>query len=159
MVDVIAVVTSPTKHPQRARAGPRDYYTVMHMADPSTHDSTQRSTAPNNSSKFGKFTSATQVEIFRPFKLSLPAAERGDVVLLRNFVVKSRNGNSYLLSGQASAWMVWRWSDDSPKPVEERKGPPVEFGDEERTKAKELRTWWQEAVFAEEKAGPNESKL
>jgi len=145
-VDVLAVVTDTAKQPTRASAGPRDYYTIFKVVDYSLASS-----------------SATRVEVYRPWKATLPVASVGDVILLRAFAIKSRKREPYLLSTDASAWCVWRYEkpipDDGPDangPVglretgssvgeaqEETKGPPVELGDEERERALQLRRWWQ----------------
>ncbi|KAK5728623.1 hypothetical protein LTR15_001760 [Elasticomyces elasticus] len=144
-VDVLVVVTDSTKAPERAKGGPRDYYTIFRVAD--------LSQAENDN---------VRVEVFRPWKATLPIANTGDVILLRAFSVKSRKREAYLLSTDASAWCVWRYGDaaasieNSSRPVwarkslegradgmhEEIKGPPVELGDEERRHASVLREWW-----------------
>ncbi|KAK0286654.1 hypothetical protein LTR35_002015 [Friedmanniomyces endolithicus] len=144
-VDVLAVVTDSTKAPERAKGGPRDYYTIMRIVDTSQ---------PSNGS--------IRVEVFRPWKAVLPVADVGDVVLLRAFSVKSKKRRAYLLSTDASSWCVWRYGDtklgddNGSKPVwarrsvdgrpdgmrEEIKGPPVELGEEERRHAGVLREWW-----------------
>jgi len=67
-VDVLAVVTDTSKEPTRALAGPRDYYTIFKVADYSLASS-----------------SATRVEVYRPWKATLPVASVGDVILLRAF--------------------------------------------------------------------------
>lgn len=148
VVDVLAVVTDLTKEPERAKGGPRDYYTVFRITDPSMTSSQVR------------------VEVFRPWKAVLPAAAAGDVVLLRAFVVKSKKRQSYLLSTDTSGWCVWRFAElgegvahhddtNSEKPAwarrrshsdvrEEIKGPPVEYGNAEKEQAKKLRDWWLE---------------
>ncbi|KAK5201318.1 hypothetical protein LTR16_003090, partial [Cryomyces antarcticus] len=51
-----------------------------------------------------------RVQIFRPWKASLPTAAVGDAVLLRNFAVKSRHHEPFLLSAESSAWCVWRYN-------------------------------------------------
>ncbi|KAK5133922.1 hypothetical protein LTR08_007151 [Meristemomyces frigidus] len=144
-IDVLAVVTNKTKAPERARIGPKDYFTCFHIADGSLSAG-----------------SDAMVEVFRPWKATLPIAEVGDVVLLRAFAVKSRDREPYLLSTDASAWCVWRFvdaevaGDNEGRPAwarkrsssmsagvrEEAKGPPVELGDEERQHARTLRQWW-----------------
>jgi hypothetical protein len=113
-------------------------------------------------------TADVRVEVYRPWKAVLPAAEVGDVVLLRSFVVKSKKRQAYLLSTDTSAWCVWRFAEhskatarggtavgDDGKPVwarrmshievrEEVKGPPVEYGVAEKEQARKLRDWWVE---------------
>ena len=145
-VDVFAVVTDQTKEPSRAKSGPRDYFTIFRVAD---------SSLPTQTS--------VRVEVFRPWMATLPVAQVGDVILLREFVVKSRKRQAYLLSTDASAWCVWRHldttiaSDNGNKPVwarkassgdagavrEEVKGPPIELAGEEREHARQLRQWWE----------------
>ena len=145
-VDIFAVVTDQTKEAARAKAGPRDYFTVFHISDASLPSQMD-----------------TRVEVFRPWMATLPVAQTGDVILLRDFAVKSRKRQAYLLSTDSSAWCVWRYqdaakvSDDVQKPVwarkagvedgsairEEIKGPPVELGEEEREHARHLRVWWE----------------
>ena len=148
-VDVLAVVTENTTDPLRAKAGPKDYYTLFRIADSSLAPQTD-----------------LRVEVFRPYKNTLPAAKQGDVVLLRAFAVKSRKRQPYLLSSDASAWCVFRYpipsnkadgkggkrkpkwalrsgEEDGEDVSEEMKGPPVEFGEEERRHARDLREWWE----------------
>ena len=145
-VDVFAVVFDETKEPARARAGPRDFFTIFRVCDTSL-------SAPFS----------TRVEIFRPWLATLPVAQVGDIVLLRAFAVKSRKRQAYLLSTDASSWCVWRHGDSAMSQDnkdkliwaqkgsgtsgtavrEEIKGPPVEMGEEERKHAQSLREWWQ----------------
>ncbi|KAK3704653.1 hypothetical protein LTR37_013752 [Vermiconidia calcicola] len=152
-VDTFAVITSQTKEPTRAKGGPRDYYTIFRIGDISV-----------------PFPGSVRVEIFRPWKATLPVAQVGDIILLRAFTAKSRKRQAFLLSTDASAWCVWRYQDQAAtmenarKPVwarkagsedlgavrEEIKGPPVELGEEEREQAKRLRLWWQEHVDIED---------
>ncbi|KAK4565757.1 hypothetical protein LTR86_003606 [Recurvomyces mirabilis] len=147
-VDVLAVAADSTKAPERAKGGPRDYYTIFCVMDTSLDSNT-----------------AVRVEVFRPWKAVLPVAEIGDVILLRSFVIKSRKRQPYLLSTDASAWCVWRYAEghkemgEDTRPVwaqrhseshtgevrEEIKGPPVELGAEERRHADALRNWWMTA--------------
>ncbi|GME66320.1 Telomere end binding protein [Neofusicoccum parvum] len=91
-VDVLAVCTRPSKSPVRASAGPRDYHTLFSITDPSL---------PNAAS--------VRVQVFRPWKAALPELEPGDAVLLRAFLVRSRKGRPSLLSGNESAWCVFRY--------------------------------------------------
>ena len=146
-VDVFAVVTDSTTDPVRAKSGPRDYYTIFRVTDASLSPQT------------------TRVEVFRPFKNTLPAAKGGVVILLRAFAVKSRNRQPYLISTDASAWCVFTQPSDKTKPewarkageekdAEKMSGPPVEFGQEERDHANDLRAWWEHVRH--EKANGNE---
>jgi len=143
--DILAVVTHSTKDPERAKAGPKDFFTIFRVTDTSMVKDVD-----------------TRVEVFRPWKATLPVADVGDVVLLRSFTVRSRNRQPYLLSTDASAWCVWRYADariagdQEGKPAwarkradvggvgvrEEIKGPPVELGDEERQRARALYVQW-----------------
>lgn len=154
-VDVFAVVTAHTTEPARAKGGPRDYYTILRIADSTI-----------------SLTSDVRVEMFRPWKATLPVAGVGDVVLLRAFAIKSRRRRAYLLSTDASAWCVWRHEEASiedgkrKKPIwaqtageqsqrvtrEEINGPPVEFGDAERRHAHELRLWWDRTATGQGEA-------
>lgn len=141
-VDVIAIVADSTKIPERAKAGPKDYFTCFKMWDPSLDN--------------GK---AILVEVFRPWKATLPMAEVGDVILLRGFSVKSRKRQPYLISSETSGWCVWRYAEHDESEQgrkgkkrtvsfsgirEEIKGPPVELGQEERDRVGELRHAWEE---------------
>ena len=145
-IDIFAVVKDETKEPVRAKSGPKDYSTTFRITDSSLPDGT-----------------SVRVEVFRPWMATLPVADISDVILLRDFAVKSRKRQAYLLSTDASAWCVWRYADaaaaesEAKKPVwaqkkstpngsgvrEEVKGPPVEFGGEERGHAQQMHEWWQ----------------
>ncbi|KIW01625.1 hypothetical protein, variant [Verruconis gallopava] len=153
-VDVIAVVTKPTTKPLRADRGQRDYHTTLSITDPAFY--------PRN----------MRVQVFRPWREALPAADKGDIVLLRGFEVFSSTGNVGvgLKSVESSAWCVWRFLADAEVATatgdssvddkawawlrrerndlidwnqrEEIRGPPVEFGEQERVFVKDLKTWW-----------------
>ncbi|KAK6432522.1 hypothetical protein LTR95_011307 [Oleoguttula sp. CCFEE 5521] len=149
-VDLLAVITSAPASPQRAKKGPRDYYTTFRISDPSL---------PLESK-------GARVEVFRHWKAVLPTGELGDVVLLRGFVVKGLQGGAVgLRASGEGAWCVWRFGEmerfekgdlgekkdgldggrsrsGSLGVREEVKGPPVEFGEAERERARELRDWW-----------------
>lgn len=141
-IDVLAVVTEEPSSPERARSGRRDFYTHLQIADPSL---------PPSETEEGKGDHNVRVVVFRPWKATLPGAEIGDVVLLRGFVVKSKDKQARLISGESSAWCVWRFgacedarekADGGVLPREEVKGPPVEVGEAEREHVRVLRTWW-----------------
>ncbi|KAG9647384.1 hypothetical protein KCU64_g10174, partial [Aureobasidium melanogenum] len=164
LIDIVAVCTTATSTAERAKSGPKDYYTTFRVIDQPLreyHTASQDEGAKD-----------VKVEIFRPFKQSLPTASPGDVVLLRGFVVRSRNHKNYLLSTAASGWCVWRYGapssfaldyegqeEEDDRPMWARKGtsqrvgedgvreevtgPPVEIGDEEREKVAMVRTWWE----------------
>lgn len=165
-VDILAVVVDGTKKPERAKGGPRDFFTVFHVTERRSENTNEHAFEDDDVSTGDQLTQnasnsrGTRVEVFRPWKASLPTAEAGDVVLLRSFVVKSRKRQPYLLSCDSSAWCVWRFNQpsdntgDSEKPAwarkrgysavrEEVKGPPVEYGERERERVRELRAWWE----------------
>ncbi|OQO15152.1 hypothetical protein B0A48_00534 [Cryoendolithus antarcticus] len=149
-VDLLAVITSSPTSPQRAKLGPRDYYTTFRISDRSLPSSSR----------------GARVEVFRHWKAVLPTGEAGDVVLLRGFVVKGLKGGAVgLRASGEGAWCVWRFGEmerleegdlngkndgldggrsrsGSLGVREEVKGPPVEFGEAERQRAQELRVWW-----------------
>ncbi|KAH7413714.1 hypothetical protein DE146DRAFT_682915 [Phaeosphaeria sp. MPI-PUGE-AT-0046c] len=139
--DVLALVTSATTTPVRATKGRKDWTTTFHITDISTYPST------------------TTVNIFRPNQIALPAADAGDVILVRAFAVKSINRHPTLTSADESSWCVWRYK----KPVwgakrgafgelkarEEVKGPQVERGEGEWREVERLRGWWLEKVQGE----------
>lgn len=136
-IDILAVVVSAPSKPKRAKGGPKDHFTTMHVTDPSV------------SSK------GVQVQIFRPWKKSLPVAEVGDVILLRSFLPQSRERECFLLSTESSAWAVWKFSaqstitngtnqaNDQVNVAKECKGPPVETGPEEENHVRLLRRSWE----------------
>lgn len=151
-VDVLAVIASATTDPQRAKAGPKDFYTIFHVTDPALYTleedriSTLDAIGDHGHGHGTAKRRDIRVEVFRPWKASLPTATEGAVVLLRAFAVKSRNHRPYLLSCDASAWCVWRFGDGEAKVGavrEEVKGPPVDIGDEERERVGALREWWR----------------
>lgn len=167
LIDIVAVCTTATATAERAKSGPKDYYTTFRVIDQPLHE---YNTASQNTTE-GESATDVKVEIFRPFRQSLPKASPGDVVLLRGFVVRSRNHKNYLLSTAASGWCVWRYDESSApldyegqeeeddRPVWARKGtsqnagedgvreevtgPPVEIGDEEREKVAMVKKWWE----------------
>ncbi|KAG9591081.1 hypothetical protein KCV01_g11610, partial [Aureobasidium melanogenum] len=164
LIDIVAICTTATSTAERAKSGPKDYYTTFRVIDQPLHE--------YHTASQDEGAQDVNVEIFRPFKQSLPTASPGDVVLLRGFVVRSRNHKNYLLSTAASGWCVWRYGapsssaldyegqeEEDDRPVWARKGtsqrvgeagvreevtgPPVEIGDEEREKVAMVRTWWE----------------
>jgi hypothetical protein len=136
--DVLALVVSDTTPPKRASQGPKHYTTALSVSDIST------------------FPETTSVQVFRACSSALPIAEAGDVILLRAFQVKSLNRKCVLVSGDESAWCVWRWG----KPVwgvkkqtcaevrarEEIRGPVVEMGEGEWREVERLRALWVRSV-------------
>ncbi|KAL1297778.1 hypothetical protein AAFC00_006315 [Neodothiora populina] len=172
--DVIAVSTGVSSEAIRADKGPRDFFTVLQLTDPSLHERKQ-AVYDNEESSTDATKTEMRAEVFRPWKASLPTTEEGDVVLLRNFVVKSFERRSYLLSSEASSWCVWRFSatitqqqrgedhQDIFQPAwvrkqhttikEQVKGPPMDIGPEEREKARHLRRWWEREMRTERSGG------
>lgn len=101
-------------------SGPRDYHQSLYLTDPSSIS------CP-----------LTLARIFRPNELAFPNLVQGDAILLRNFKVQSFQNRVGLLSTNSSAWAVFRQNTE----VQVR-GPPVEFGPEERSYARALWNWW-----------------
>lgn len=120
-VDVLAMALTTTQV-TRATIGPRDYNQTIYITDPSL-----------NSLK----APITMAQIFRSHNRCFPIIEKGDAVLLRDFKVQSFQRQPALLSTQSSAWAVF--STDAAVQI---RGPPVEFGAEERGFARGLRRWW-----------------
>ncbi|KAI7198694.1 hypothetical protein KC316_g1437 [Hortaea werneckii] len=146
-VEIIAVVSDSTRKPERAKGGPKDYFTIFRTTEPSKSPA-----------------SSVRVEVFRPWKAKLPVAEVGDVILLRGFIVKSRKRKPYLLSTDASGWCVWRYAEfmrseshtdglNSSSVREEVTGPPVELSEAERSHVRTLREWWLSTHPVEEGQG------
>ncbi|KAK7516889.1 uncharacterized protein IWZ02DRAFT_456664 [Phyllosticta citriasiana] len=120
LMDVLAVCTRGTKRPERATAGPKDYFTSFRIADESLDVDT----------------SSVQVQVFRPWKAALPECDVGDAVLLRNFVLKSRKGTVGLISGAESAWCVFRYGKDlSQRAAKENQSKPQINGEGENEKS------------------------
>ena len=121
---VLALVIASTAV-ARATAGPKDYHMTLHITDPS-------SASPP---------SVTSARIFRPSKFPFPEARQGDAILLRNFRVVSYRKQLGLLSTESSAWAVFRRGEEP-----QIRGPPVEFGAEERGFARGHWDWWGTVV-------------
>lgn len=117
---VLALVIASTPI-TRATAGPKDYHMTLYITDPS-------SASPP---------SMTSARIFRPSRFSFPDAQQGDAILLRNFRVVSYKKQLGLLSTDSSAWAVFRRGEEP-----QIRGPPVEFGAEERGFARGHWDWW-----------------
>jgi len=139
--DILALVTSPTTPSEKAKKGPKHWFTSLQITDASSWPET------------------TTVQIFRAYQNALPEAQVGDVVLLRAFAVKSLNRHPMLISADESAWCVWHWG----KPVwgakrgafgelrarEEIKGPAVEKGAGEWREVEKLRGWYTTKIGTE----------
>ena len=125
-IDVFAVCVSATK-PVKAKSGRRDFSQILYLSDPSS------STTP---------TTITTANLFRPFDLALPSPTPGEVILLRECKVESRQKKMMLCSTSTSAWAVWRRNAEGEAAGMEVKGPPVEVGPEERGVVRGLSAWW-----------------
>ncbi|PNS21147.1 Protection of telomeres protein 1 [Sphaceloma murrayae] len=165
-VDVLAVATKSSDEVKRAKKGPRDWFSVLSVTDPDIWDANGKSardeisgkeTNPVKGSNVASRDTVT-VEVYRPWKASLPLVDGGDVVLLRAFHVRSRDRRTYLLSGEESAWCVFKEGEAGVsgwkrRMKEEVRGPPLEIGREERERAEELKGWWELVVRAEKGRG------
>jgi hypothetical protein len=147
-VDVLALSTTSSTEPQKAKSGPRDWHTTIHLTERSLQ---------------GKQTITAQ--IFRPYKTALPKAQRGNLVLLRNFKVQSQKRKCMLLSTDSSAWAVFSVRQERGGDVSSIDamvaGPPVEYGAEEKDYVVELKKWWDaegEGRHAVQKQGDRTSK-
>ncbi|KAL1886096.1 hypothetical protein Plec18167_000024 [Paecilomyces lecythidis] len=120
VVDTISVVieTSPVT---RSMSVPKDHFLTLHLTDPSMAGTT------------------LPAQVFRP-KTALPAVEEGDVILLRNFKVRTFNHSMVLLSTDTSAWAVFDDGTDEARATDS----PVEYGPEEHSYADSLREWYRE---------------
>lgn len=139
--DILALVTRDSTSPKKADKGPKHSFTTLHVTDLSIYPA------------------STTVQVFRPYAAALPVAQKGDVVLLRSFVVKSLNRQPALISGEESAWCVWKYGvllwGKSRAPFaevmarEEVKGPGVERGEGEWKEVERLRAWYLGSVEGE----------
>ena len=120
-VDILAIALSSTPV-TRATSGPRDYNQTLYITDPSSL-SLQHPVAT--------------AQVFRPNNRCFPLVEKGDALLLRDFKVHPFQKRLLLLSTESSAWSVFRKGADV-----QIRGPPVEFGAEERGFARGLWDWW-----------------
>ncbi|KAF9633109.1 Telomere end binding protein [Lasiodiplodia theobromae] len=113
LVDVLAVCTRPNKLPVRATAGARDYHTVFSITDASLLNldggGGDDDDGSNGDVGGGANEQTVRVQVFRPWKAALPELDVGDPVLLRGFAVKSSKKGLMLVSGEESAWCVFRY--------------------------------------------------
>jgi hypothetical protein len=121
-LDVLAVATTTPPEAQRARGGPRHYQIFFNITDPTI--------APS---------AVIQVQVSRPYKSALPIVQVGDGILLRGFRVTSVRQGFALQSDQTgeSSWAVFKTGDEI-----EVKGPPVEYGEEEKDHLSQMRLWY-----------------
>lgn len=120
-VDVLAIALSGTPV-TRATSGPKDYNQSLYITDPSS---------------LALQHSITTAQIFRPNNRCFPVVEKGSALLLRDFKVQPFEKRLVLLSTESSAWAVFRKGADV-----QIRGPPVEYGAEERGFARGLWDWW-----------------
>ncbi len=120
-VDVLAIALSSTPV-TRATSGPKDYNQTLYITDPSS---------------LALQHPITTAQIFRPNNRCFPLVEKGEALLLRDFKVQPFQKRLLLLSAESSAWAVFRKGADV-----QMRGPPVEFGAEERGFARGLWDWW-----------------
>lgn len=104
----------------QSMSGPRDYHQSLYLIDPSSVS------CP-----------LTLARIFRSNEVAFPNVIQGDAILLRNFKVQSFQNRVGLQSTDSSAWAVFRQDTEV-----QIRGPPVEFGPEERSFARALWNWW-----------------
>ena len=133
-VDILAVVTATTPI-VKAESGPKDFVQTISLIDPSSYPTTER-----------KSRATTSAQLLRPRKTSLPRTVAGDAILLRNFKVQSFQNRLGLLSTESSSWAVFREDADV-----QIRGPPVEFGPEERAFARAHWKWW-DSINLEDRA-------
>ena len=125
-VDVLAVVVA-AKPITRAESGPKDYNLLVYLTEPPSSQKSQTYSP-----------SLTLAQFFRPRKTAFPCVVPGDALLMRDFKVQSFGGSLSLLSTETSSWAVFRQDSD----VQVR-GPPIEYGPEERGFARGQRSWWE----------------
>ncbi|KAF2204444.1 hypothetical protein GQ43DRAFT_478231 [Delitschia confertaspora ATCC 74209] len=144
--DVLALVVDGSTEPVRVEKGPKHYVTTLLITD------------------FSTFPEATTVQVFRPYADALPQASVGDVILLRSFAVRTLNGKFMLMSGEESAWCVWRFGREFSsacgtkgtgvyeliKSREEVRGPPVDRDVGEWGEVRRLRGWFEREEVGEE---------
>ncbi|OAA75782.1 Nucleic acid-binding, OB-fold-like protein [Akanthomyces lecanii RCEF 1005] len=129
--DMIAVAASTPAPPYRPKNGPRDYMLELLLVDPSS--------APQG---------IYVAHIFRPHQHSLPAVQRGDVVLLRGMTVVAVKDRGFgLRAGDVSAWAVWdeqarQAASTGDVALPQIKGPPVDVMEAEAQYAMGLSRWW-----------------
>ncbi|KEF51874.1 uncharacterized protein A1O9_12212 [Exophiala aquamarina CBS 119918] len=131
LIDVIAVCTRSSSKAERAKAGPKDYHTSLHLIDLSC----ELYQNPH-----------VLAQVFRPMKKALPTAQAGDVVILHNFKVHTVKRNFALLSSDTSSWAVISFSSNSSKPKVVSSGPPLEQGSSEADYAWSLFRWWNDNI-------------
>lgn len=120
--DIISVVTSASPI-SRAKGGSKHFHVTLQVTDLSLPGAT------------------TPVRILQPAKKALPTPGNGDVILLRNFQVRSFNHNMILNGVNDSAWANFAAGRFDDVQVN---GAPVEYGPEEGAYITSLREWYEE---------------
>ena len=146
--DIFAVVVS-TSSITRAPSGLRDFTRSLYITDYSVSKAK---------------TPIITAQIFRPSRSCFPEVQLGDAILLRNFKVQSFQRRLSLLSTETSAWAVFHEGIEP-----QIRGPPVEYGAEERAFARGHWKWWAslnqdvkdylQAAVSKEKVPPTKSKI
>jgi hypothetical protein len=124
-LDVLAIATTSTPEPRRAKGGPRHYQITFNVTDPSIAPSV-----------------VTEIQVYRPYQEALPIVKAGDGILLRNFLVVSVKGRGFGLKStqdEGSSWAVFK---DGEEP--EIRGPPVEYGESEKKHVTGLKSWYED---------------
>ena len=121
LTDTFAVAVNSTPV-TRAKSGPRDFTVTLYITDWSS----SKSKHP-----------VLMAQLFRPNQKAFPQIHSGNAILLRNFKVQSFQHQISLLSTDTSAWAVF--SEGTEPQV---RGPPIEFGAEERAFARGHWKWW-----------------
>lgn len=137
----------------RANSSPRDFYTTLFLADPSTLHDRPTPLAPDPAANTISSPAIMFARLFRPSRPSLPQNPKpGDILLLRSCTVTSYARTPSLLSTNSSAWALFSHGHSEPAIA----GPPVEFGAEECCYVRGLWEWWdqlsssiKESVLAE----------
>ena len=122
LVDTLSIVHESSAV-ARATSGSKDHYMTLQLTDPSMAGT------------------SLQAQIFRRYESALPSVAVGDAILLRNFKVRSYDHAIMLVSVESSSWAVFDGSGHDAQV----KGPPVEYGPEERGLASGLRRWFTES--------------
>jgi hypothetical protein len=121
LVDTISIVHEATPI-AKAASGSKDFFITLQLTDPSMAGTT------------------LQAQIFRRRKSVMPSVVPGNVILLRDFKVRTYDHSIMLVSVESSSWAVF----DGIDPNAQMNGPPVEYGAEETDCAVGLRTWYND---------------
>lgn len=122
-LEVMAVATTASSEPTRAKGAPKHFFTTFNITDVSI--------APG---------AVTEVQVSRPYQKALPIVQAGDGVLLRNFMVVSLKNKGFGLRStvEDSSWAVFHTDEEEPEIC----GPPVELGVKEKKHMGLLKDWY-----------------